>query len=78
MTEFWPYGLKQCGATPHLYLSLLQELGFTLYELSGKALEEIKDFDDIISRSPGRVYRNLIGLKGTFTSKVYGPTSQST
>jgi FkbM family methyltransferase len=78
MTEFWPYGLNQCGFTPHLYLSLLQELGFTLYELSGKTLEEIKDFDDIISRSPGRVYRNLIGLKGMFASKVYGPTSQST
>ncbi len=78
MTEFWPYGLKQCGFTPHLYLSLLQELGFTLYELSGKTLEEIKDFDDIISRSPGRVYRNLIGLKGESSLKLYGPTGQST
>jgi FkbM family methyltransferase len=78
MTEFWPYGLKQCGVTAHLYLSLLQELGFTLYELSGKTLEEIKNIDDIISRSPGRVYRNLIGLKGIYTLKIYGPTSHST
>lgn len=76
MTEFWPYGLKQCGIAPYLYLSLLQELGFTLYELSRKRLVEIKDFEDIISRCPGRVYRNLIGIKGKFALKLNEPTGQ--
>jgi len=66
MTEFWPYGLNQCGGNPEQYLALLQELGFKLYELAGKSLVEIKDFADIISRCPGRVYRNLIGYKGRY------------
>ncbi len=66
MTEFWPYGLTQCGSSPEQYLAMLQELGFTLYELSGKTLAKIESFQEIISRSPRRVYRNLIGLKGKF------------
>ncbi|MFV0416345.1 MAG: FkbM family methyltransferase [Chthoniobacterales bacterium] len=70
MTEFWPYGLRQCGSTPQQYLHLLRDLGFTLYELSGKTLEEIKDFDDIIARSPGRVYKNLVALKGKYSLKA--------
>lgn len=66
MTEFWPYGLGQCGCNPRHYLSLLQDFGFTIYELSGKTLEKVQDFEDLISRCPGRVYRNLICLKGRF------------
>jgi len=69
MTEFWPYGLKQCDSDPLLYLSLLQNLGFKLYELSGKSLTEIKDLEKIISQCPGRSYKNLIGLKGRFILK---------
>jgi FkbM family methyltransferase len=66
MTEFWPYGLKQCGSAPEEYLALLRELGFKLYELSGHRLTAINDLEHLISRCPGRVYRNLIGVKGRF------------
>lgn len=76
MTEFWPYGLRQCGGTPDAYLSLLRELGFTLYELSGRGLEKIGNFEDIISQCPGRVYKNLIALKGKYSQKVLSACPQ--
>lgn len=66
MTEFWPYGLARCGSSPSEYLTLLQDLGFTLYELAGKNLKKIEDFERLISKTPGRIYRNLVGLKGKF------------
>jgi FkbM family methyltransferase len=66
MTEFWPYGLTNCGSSPEEYLSLLQNLGFSLYELDRHILIPILDFKYLISRCPGRVYKNLIGLKGKY------------
>lgn len=69
MTEFWPYGLRQCGGEPERYLALLRELGFVLFELAGEELLEVGAFENLIARAPGRVYRNLIGLKGKFVEK---------
>jgi FkbM family methyltransferase len=33
LTEFWPLGLRTCGAEPAAFLQLLGELGFTLYQI---------------------------------------------
>jgi hypothetical protein len=68
MTEFWPDGLSKCGATPLSYLRLLSDLGFSLYELLNGRLQTLNDFQSIIDKSPGRIYRNVIGLKGKYAS----------
>jgi len=70
MFEFWPYGLSSCGNKPQECLSLLQSLGFTLYELFCEDLRLITDWEDFIHRCPGRVYKNLIGLKGRYKNKL--------
>ena len=68
MTEFWPYGLSRSGSDPAAYLESLGRLGFTLYELGRKTknLSLLDDWDTLISRTHGRKYTNLIGLKGRF------------
>lgn len=66
MTEFWPYGLARNGSDPIAYLETLCRLGFSLFEL-GKNLTPIDDLQVLISRTQGRKYANLIGLKGAFT-----------
>ncbi|MDX6711820.1 MAG: hypothetical protein QOH96_2836, partial [Blastocatellia bacterium] len=69
MTEFWPYGLSRSGSDPSAYLESLGQLGFTLYELGRKTktLTLLDNRDALISRTHGRKYTNLIGLKGRFT-----------
>ena len=66
MTEFWPYGLARCGADALEYLDLLRALGFRLYELSGNqgTLTAIRTPHELIERTQGRRYANLVGLKG--------------
>jgi len=66
MTEFWPYGLARCGADALEYFDLLRALGFRLYELSGNqgALTAIRTPHELIERTQGRRYANLVGLKG--------------
>lgn len=63
MTEFWPYGLARCGADGLEYLGMLRELGFRLYDL-GAALEPVSDPRALVSRTQGRRYANLVGVKG--------------
>ena len=66
MTEFWPYGLARCGSDGLEYLRMLRELGFRLYELSGKrgTLTAIVSPEALVERTQGRRYANLVGLKG--------------
>ena len=68
MTEFWPYGLSLSGSDAMGYLETLSRLGFTLYELrkKDKGMVSIDSPRELISRTQGRKYRNLIGLKGRF------------
>ncbi len=68
MTEFWPYGLSLSGSDAMGYLEALSGLGFTLYELRKKnrGIIAIDNPRALISRTNGRKYRNLIGLKGRF------------
>lgn len=66
MTEFWPYGLARCGADGLEYLEMLRDLGFRLYELSGNrgTLTAIDTPRELVERTQGRRYANLVGLKG--------------
>jgi len=66
MTEFWPYGLARCGGDGVGYLAMLRDLGFRLYELSGKrgTLTAISAPEELVERTQGRRYANLVGLKG--------------
>jgi FkbM family methyltransferase len=66
MTEFWPYGLARCGADALEYLDMLRDLGFRLYELSGNhgTLTAISTPRQLLERTQGRRYANLVGLKG--------------
>lgn len=66
MTEFWPYGLARCGADGLEYLETLRDLGFRLYELSGNhgTLTAIDTPRELVERTQGRRYANLVGLKG--------------
>ena len=66
MTEFWPYGLSRCGDDALRYLETLQDLGFRLYELSGKrgTLAPVASASALVKRTHGRRYANLVGMKG--------------
>jgi FkbM family methyltransferase len=66
MTEFWPYGLARCGADALEYLEMLRDLGFRLYQLSGNQgmLTAIDTPRELVERTQGRRYANLVGLKG--------------
>ena len=66
MTEFWPYGLARCGGDGLEYLGMLRDLGFRLYQLSGNrgTLTAIGTPEELVARTQGRRYANLVGLKG--------------
>jgi FkbM family methyltransferase len=68
MTEFWPYGLGSAGSDALGYLDLLRQLGFALHELrrNGTEMARLDDPRALISRTRGRHYVNLVGLKGEF------------
>lgn len=66
VSEFWPEGMRACGGDPAAYLQSLDDHGFRLFELDGTSLRAIDDHGALIERCPGRVYRNLVGLKGRF------------
>lgn len=70
MTEFWPYGLSKCNSSPEDYLVFLQELGFSLFELSGKNIIKIKNFKNFTHKCSGRLYKNIIGFKGKYSLKI--------
>lgn len=63
MTEFWPYGLAACGDDAGEYLRLLEKLGFRLFELRGGKCEPFEP-GELIRRTSGRKYANLVGFKG--------------
>ena len=66
MTEFWPYGLARCGSDALDYLGMLRELGFRLHQLSGSrgTLTPIGSAEELVERTQGRRYANLVGIKG--------------
>jgi FkbM family methyltransferase len=70
MTEFWPNGLTNCGSSPSDYLTMLEDIGLSLYSLDGTILRPVLDHQALIASCPGRVYRNLVGIKGRFKDKL--------
>lgn len=64
MLEFWPQGLSRSGSPPEEFLADLGSMGFQLYAPRSGRFSPIHDLHDMIHRHPGRVYANLVGLKG--------------
>lgn len=65
MAEAWAYGLSQCGSNVSDYIQMLRSFGFTIHELRKKTLVPI-DTDLLATRTAGRKYATIIGLKGRF------------
>ncbi len=70
LSELWPYGLSKCGATVGSYTSMLQGLGFSLYELKKKGIVSKLNVDEITSNFQGRKYTNIVGVKGCYLSEI--------
>jgi FkbM family methyltransferase len=64
MLEFWPEGLMRSGSDPGYFLRQLREMGFALFVSLGTKWERLTKDDHLLSVATGRVYRNLVGLKG--------------
>jgi FkbM family methyltransferase len=66
-TEFWPYGLKMAGINPALFIELLFEEGFTLYEQIGAKkikINSVSSLNDKYKSEDAFSYTNLICKKG--------------
>lgn len=65
MTEFWPYGLERCGTCPREFLEGLASQGYELYELGrAGALSRLANPEALINACPGRIYKNLVAVRG--------------
>ena len=64
LSEFWPWGLRQAGTDPAVFLKSLEELGFELFQLArhGK-LARIEHHAALIESYPGRRYTNVVAVK---------------
>ena len=68
MTEAWAYGLSRCGSNVSDYIRSLRSFGFTIHELRNKSLISI-NADLLATRTSGRKYATIIGLKGCFARR---------
>lgn len=73
MFEFWPQGLSQSGVPPEQFLGDLDASGFKLYAPKPGRLVLIDDLRDAIHENPGRIYANLVALKGIAPSDLHLP-----
>ena len=79
MTEFWPYGLGRCGTDGLEYLEMLRDFGFRLYELAGTSglPAPVASPRELVERTQGRRYANLVGFKGDAALKTVNSLRQS-
>lgn len=63
MTEFWAYGIRQAGDDPLRFLSLLEDLGFSIYGIVSGRLKTL-DLPALLEATEGRAYKNIVCLKG--------------
>lgn len=65
LTEFWPFGLKNCGTVPENYLKLLRQLGFAIYHV-GNGRKTLVKTDELLKiyTPEKRNYTNLLCVKG--------------
>jgi FkbM family methyltransferase len=64
LMEFWPWGLAKAGSDAMALVQLLEDLGFTLFELmKGGLLQPLTDPAALIARLEGRIYTNLVGFR---------------
>ncbi len=73
MFEFWPHGLRQAGSPPEQFLGDLDAAGLKLYAPKSRRLVPINDLHDAIHGNPGRIYANLVALKGISPSDLHLP-----
>ncbi len=73
MFEFWPQGLSQAGSAPEQFLGALDAAGFKLYSPKSGRLVPIKDLHQAVHKNPGRVYANLVALKGISPGDLHVP-----
>jgi FkbM family methyltransferase len=73
MFEFWPQGLSQSGSPPEQFLGDLDSMGFKLYAPKSGRMAPIDDLHDAIHKNPGRIYANLVALKGISPSDLHLP-----
>jgi FkbM family methyltransferase len=59
LTEFWPTGLKQAGATPDLFLDEVRACGFQIYRLEQGRIQEVSS-NEILNRLSGNDYMSLV------------------
>jgi len=73
MFEFWPQGLSRSGCSPEQFLGDLDAMGFKLYAPKSARLSPIEDLREAIHKNPGRIYANLVALKGIAPSDLHLP-----
>jgi FkbM family methyltransferase len=61
LLEFWPYGLKQAGASPEAFVSFLQERNFSIFAPGGNGLQRC-ELPPMDPSDPGN-YLNLFAAK---------------
>jgi len=59
ISEFWPNGLNQAGASPVQFLQEARSLGFTTYRWHGTSPQKVSD-DQILDETTGNRYVNLV------------------
>ena len=73
MFEFWPQGLSQSGSAPEQFLGDLDAAGFKLFSPKSRRLAPIEDLRDAVHKNPGRIYANLVALKGISPADLHVP-----
>ena len=73
MFEFWPQGLSQSGSAPEQFLGDLDAAGFKLFSPKSRRLALIEDLRDAVHKNPGRIYANLVALKGISPADLHVP-----
>jgi FkbM family methyltransferase len=73
MFEFWPQGLSQSGSAPEQFLGDLDAAGFKLFSPKSGRLAPIEDLRDAVHKNPGRIYANLVALKGISPGDLHVP-----
>ena len=70
LSELWPYGMSQFDSNAQDYLTELQILGFSLFELGKKSSITPININEIVKTYTGRKYTNIVGFKGIYLDQL--------
>jgi FkbM family methyltransferase len=65
LTEFWPKGLAQAGASAQAFLNEVRESGFKIFRLDAGRPREVSDYDILQDISEGDFTNLVISRKGS-------------